>query len=429
MAKSTDPKLNQSLIYEVSLYNFAKEPTFASVEKELDRIKDLGVDIIWFIPIHPRGVRRQMSTYGSAYAVKDYRAVNPDHGTMDDFGRFIDACHAKGMDVMIDVVYNHASADSVLIKEHPEWFWHGEDGKFFSRVWKDVVDLDFTKPELWDYLIDCLVFWAQAGVDGFRCDVGPAVPVDFWKKAREAVAKVNPDHVWLSESSPYEFIQMLRKKGWYAASDVEEYEAFDITYDFDVRPLLEDYLSGKGSLALYIEGLIRQQAQNPSNYIKLHYIENHDLAPIYSLIRDYDQLLNWTAFIYFIKGTTLIYNGQEFLNRTKISVGEGDLFDRSNEEACFTELLKALMRIKKMPIVLDGWFSLDLPVKDSLVKAEYTAKDGERLIGLFNMRVLKGEIALDLPDGTYENLLGGAITVSDGKAAFPAKPVIISVKP
>ncbi len=425
MANKTDGRLNQSLIYEISLYNFAQEPTFASVEKELDRIKALGTDIVWFIPIHPRGVRRQMSTYGSAYAVKDYRAVNPDHGTMQDFEAFIKVCHEKGLLVMIDVVYNHASADSVLIKEHPDWFWHGEDGKFFSRVWKDVVDLDFTKPELWDYLIDCLVLWAEKGVDGFRCDVGPAVPVEFWEKAREAVDKVNPDHIWLSEGSSPEFAHMMRKRSWYAASDVEDYKAFDITYDFDVHPSFERYLSGEGALAQYVDGLQRQQARFPANYIKLHYIENHDLAPIADLIKDSEQLEQWTAFIYFIKGATLIYNGQEFRNTTRLPVGEPVLFDRT-EDPDFTALLKTMMKIKKLPIVLKGVFSIDMPLMDSMIAARFE-KGGEKLIGLFNMRVLKGEIDVDLPDGVYKNLLGGEITVKGGKTEFPKHPAVIHV--
>ena len=443
MAINTDLSLREKVIYEISLYNFAKEPTFKSVTAELDRIKALGADIIWFIPVHPRGKARQRSAHGSAYAVRDYYAVNPDHGTIGDFKECVDAIHSKGMLAMTDVVFNHTSADSVLLSEHPEWFMHDGNG-FVSRVWKDVVDLDFSKLPLWDYLIDNLVFWAKLGVDGFRCDVSPSTPVEFWQRARAAVGAVNSGHIWLSESSDYKFILSHRKNKWFGGSDAEMYKAFDITYDFDVMPYFNRFISGDGALTPYIEALIRQEAANPANYIKLHYIENHDLPPAATLIRDEPQLMQWTAFIYFIRGTTLIYNGQEYLNRTRLPVGGDILFDRgggnngcgknnSASNGCgnngcggYAEMLAKLSQIKKLGFS-EGAYSLDLPVNDSLVTASYTLGDGSRLIGAFNLRMLPGEFGFPAPDGDYENLLGGRVAVRGGKTGFPLTPVIVKI--
>ena len=166
--KQRDISLRGKIIYSVYLRNHTPEGTFAALEGDLDRIKALGADIIWLLPIHPIGVLHKKGELGCPYSIRDYRGVNPEYGTLDEFRHLVDEIHARGMLCLIDVVYNHTSHDSVLREQHPEWFFRKPDGSFGNRYgdWTDVIDLDYDNPDLWRYQIDTLVQWA-AIVDGF----------------------------------------------------------------------------------------------------------------------------------------------------------------------------------------------------------------------------------------------------------------------
>lgn len=146
------------------------------------------------------------------------------------------------MKCIIDVVYNHTAPDSVLASEHPEWFYRKPDGSFGNHVgdWTDIIDLDYTNPGLWDYQIETLTQWARI-VDGFRCDVAPLVPMEFWSKARQAVEKVRPGCIWLSESVEPGFITYLRSQNLVAHTDSEVFEVFDIAYDYDIFGIFRGY--------------------------------------------------------------------------------------------------------------------------------------------------------------------------------------------
>ena len=240
MAANTDPRLQNQVIYSIYVRNHTSEGTFRAVIPDLDRIRALGTDIIWLMPIHPIGVEGKKGTLGCPYANRDYRAVNPAYGTMEDFEALVREIHARGMKCMIDVVYNHTSPDSVLYREHPEYFYRGPDGKPGNKLgdWADVIDLDYSNRGLWQYLTDTLVMWAKL-VDGFRCDVASFVPVEFWLQARAAVADVNPDRVWLAETVHRSYGCLARRHGVYSASDGEVFRAFDLEYEYDVREVFD----------------------------------------------------------------------------------------------------------------------------------------------------------------------------------------------
>lgn len=423
MAKDSPSTLNQLVIYEVNPYSFSEQRGFLGIIPDLDRLKALGVDVVWLMPIHPRGEVNKYGELGSPYCIKDYRDVSPIHGTMPEFEKLVAETHARGMKLMIDVVYNHTSFDSVLAKEHPEWFYHDGNGEFISREWGDVIDLDYSNADLWKYQIETLVMWAKKGVDGFRCDVASMVPVDFWVKAREAVAKVNPDHIWLNESLHMSFIRKLRSQGWYVTSDGETYEAFDLTYDYDIHDLYKEYHEGARPLSDYIEGLKRQPFMYPETAVKMHFLENHDQPPTASFIRTDAKLRQWTAFMYFIKGAALLYNGQEYKNATPMHMQQRDnLFERK-EDTAFTDLLKKLRAVKSLPIVKDGWFEIEGPYGESCVVMSYECP-GEKLIGVFNLNVASLRIPICAADGTYDNLLGGEVSIQGGEMEAPRGPVI-----
>ena len=270
MAQNTDKTLQHKLIYSVFVRNHTPEGTFRALEDDLDRLRALGTDIVWLMPIHPIGKEGRKGTLGSPYAISDYRAVNPEYGTEEDLRHLVDAIHQRGMQCIIDVVYNHTSPDSVLAQTHPEWFFHDEQGRPGRHVadWWDIVDLDYSHKALWRYQIDTLKKWAEI-VDGFRCDVASSVPLDFWVQARQEVETVRPGCIWLAESVHGAHVLGMRKMNAYCATDTELYKAFDMTYDYDLWPWFESCMTGKNTLQQYIDMLNYQEQTYPSGFIKM----------------------------------------------------------------------------------------------------------------------------------------------------------------
>ena len=456
MAKATSKALKNQMMYQVFVRNYSPEGTFKKVEERLDEIKALGTDIIWLMPIHPIGTVKRKGSLGSPYAISDYRAVNLEFGTMEDFKSLVKEIHARGMKCIIDVVYNHTSPDSLLSKEHPEWFYHKEDGSFGNRVgdWTDIIDLDYGNRDLWDYQIETLKMWAEI-VDGFRCDVAPLIPLEFWLKARAEVETVRPGCIWLSESVEPGFITYMRGRGITALSDSEIYQAFDLCYDYDVYEKFRAYLAGKGTLAAYAEAIERQEYIYPENFVKLRFLENHDQTRAAFLIPDENALVNWTAFSFFQKGLTLVYAGQEygaehtpslFDKDDVLSEDENDIrlraqayaveavpdgdgvtataVQREGAEQELRSLMQKLAGIKRDPLFTDSVYTVKAQEDRFLIAAH--EKDGRRAIGVFTVKGGAGYVEVDFPDGVYDNLIGGEkVEVFRGGVSCHGNPIIL----
>ena len=427
MALDTSKKLRNAVVYSVYVRNYGKNGKFTDVEEDLQRIKDLGTDIIWFMPIHPIGEVNRKGVLGSPYAIKDYRGINPEYGTLEDFRRLVDKIHQLGMKVMIDVVYNHTSPDSWLVENHPEYFYIKPDGKRGNKVgdWSDIVDLDYNNKDLWTYQIDTLKYWVGIGVDGFRCDVAPLVPIQFWMKAREEVNKVKPGVIWLAESVEHGFISYLRKEGFVAHSDCEVYNAFDICYDYDVHNYFKGYLKGKNSLKEYIDRVALQEVIYPDNYVKLRFLENHDQPRAKELIPDNEKLNIWTAYMFFQKGAALIFNGQEARDHHLPNLFNDDKVNWDDMNDGFVNMIKRLSALKKKDIMAEGNYSIGVVENKDVIVITYE-KGNEKLIGIFNVNLEDGTIKLPVDDGEYENLVTGEkISILDGEIELPYHPLII----
>lgn len=423
MAVTTSKAYRNQVMYCVFVRNYSEEGTFEAVRKDLKRIKDLGVDIIWLMPIHPIGKAARKGSLGSPYAISDYRAVNPEFGTLDDFKRLVADIHGYGMKCIIDVVYNHTSHDSWLVEHHPEWFYHKPDGSFGNRVgdWTDIVDLDYNQKGLWDYQIETLKMWAQI-VDGFRCDVAPLIPLEFWREAREAVEAVCPGCFWLSESVEPSFIVCHRAMGSTGLSDSEIYQAFDAAYDYDIHRTFVNCLEGKLPMERYAQAVTAQEGIYPDNYVKLRFLENHDQPRAKQMIGEERALRNWTAFQYFQKGMPLIYAGQEVQ-----AVHLPSLFDKDtvnwNTGKNLSGLMRTLYAIKQDPLFADSCYEVRALPRDVLVA---THRKGDRkLVGVFSTRGESSLVDLGIPDGTYRNLLDGTqVEVHFGRLCSVGEPII-----
>ncbi len=425
MAKQTPIELRGQLMYSVFVRNHTKEGTFRALEADLDRLAELGTDIIWLMPIHPIGEEERKGVLGSPYAIRDYRAVNPEYGTKEDLIHLVEEIHRRGMKCIIDVVYNHTSPDSVLAHDHPEYFFRDTNGNPSRHVadWWDIVDLDYSNRDLWQYQIDTLKMWAEI-VDGFRCDVASMVPVEFWLQAREQVEQVRPGCIWLAESVFQDHVRAMRRIGAYCASDSDLYEAFDITYPYDVWDSFDGYFNGKNTLNDYIRMLHYQDGAYQSNYVKLRCLENHDQPRFVSRITDEAELRNWMALSYFERGTTMLYGGTEFAAEHQVS-----LFDKDDcfgdQKADWQPYFKQL-RAMKRTLPLEGDYCLECR-GESFVFGKYdTAQTHVR--GVFSMKGEQAEIYVDLPDGVYNDRVDGReICVHNGFAACDGRPMVIGV--
>lgn len=428
MANNTSITLRNKTIYSIFIRNYSKDGTFEAVQENLDRIKALGTDIIWFLPFYPIGEKNKKGTVGSPYAIKDYRAVDPAHGTLDDFKTLVTEIHKRDMKVMIDIVFNHTAPDSILVNEHPEWFFKKENGEMGNQVgdWTDIVDLDYTNKELWTYQIETLVQWAEI-VDGFRCDVAPLVPIQFWEQARQEVAKIKPDFIWLAESIERHFLQYLRSEQIQAHSDGEIFQAFDMSYDYDVYSEFKEYLSGNAPLSKYVHALNLQDSNYPANYVKTKFLENHDQERIADLVQNINDLKQWTAFLYLQKGATLLYNGQEVLVQHVPSLFEKDVINWETGQD-ISDYLAHLDAIKKehVPVENDLYLLKADDVKDTVTLS--FENNEHKKVGVFNLKESKGQVQVNVADGVYKNLINGeSIEVRSGQIDLTATPAYFTV--
>jgi len=416
--------LKNLVIYEIYVRNHSALGNFHGVEKDIPRIRSLGVDVVWFMPLHPIGKVKKKGSLGCPYSISDYRTINPEYGTLDDFKRLIKAIHKNGMQVMVDVVFNHTAHDSMLVKDHPEYFHQDKHGNPITTVpdWSDVIDLKQPNRELTRYLADTLAHWSKMGVDGFRCDVASLVPISVWEEIRSSVDRINPNTIWLAESVHAGFVEYRRTKGLTAHSDSELYQQFDLTYDYDIWPMFQAVVTGKEPVERLLEMVRFQHAIYPTGYTKMHYVENHDQARIMFLAQSENQAKAWTAFQAFNPGAFLIYAGQEAACKHTPSLFDRDLVDWNDFP--LQEFLTRICRIKKNDY-MNGEFILSSG--SPVIQAAYVSAQGG-LLGIFNVSAMSGKVPVPVMDGAYTNLLGQSqIHVLHGMLDVPEAAIILEV--
>ena len=421
MALDTPADLRNLVIYSIYIRNHGPNGTFADVEADLARIRQMGVDLIWLMPIHPIGKVNRKGSLGSPYSITDYRGINPEYGSLEDFKRLVEKTHAAGMRIMIDVVYNHTAHDLLLVHDHPDWFHQDASGKPVTTVpeWSDVIDLKHPNPALTAYLHEILQYWAGLGVDGFRCDVASLLPEEFWVTARQVIAQVKPGVIWLAEAVHTGWVVTRRANDLPTLSDSEVYRAFDMTYDYDIWTTFNQALSGQVHFGRYLDMLLLQDGIYPANFIKMRCTENHDQPRIMTAAPTREQALAWTAFEAFNKGAFLIYAGQESGAHHRPTLFDVDKIDW--QDFSLQPFITSLARLKKDPALITGKFQL-IENRDTLQAAWQTEQGG--LFGVFNVQNLPTEISIPLPDGAYQNELDGKIvSVTNGK--IDAQPAAV----
>lgn len=293
-------------IYEVNIRQYTKEGTFRAFEKEMPRLKEMGVKTLWFMPITPIAQKNKKGTLGSQYAAQDYTAINPEFGTMEDFKHLVDEAHRLGFKVIIDWVANHTGWDHVWTQSHPEYYLKDPNTNDFQIAsgMDDIIELDYKNPEMRKAMIDAMKFWVkETNIDGFRCDLAAWVEVDFWQQARPEVEKLKP-LFWLGE---------------FDELDNPEYgKVFDASYIWNWMHKTKGYNEGKASFA-DLKELLNRYSKIGNTSMRAWFTSNHDEntwnGTEYEKYGDLAKPL--AVFSITWNGVPLLYNGQELPLKTK----------------------------------------------------------------------------------------------------------------
>jgi glycosidase len=362
-------------IYEVNIRQYTPEGTFKAFEPNLQRLKDMGVDILWIMPIYPIGQVNRKGALGSYYAVKDYRAVNPEFGTLSDLKGLVKHAHELGMKVILDWVANHSAPDNNLVTEHPDWYTHDSTGKIVPPVpdWTDVSDFNYDKKDLWNYQIESLKYWVrEADVDGFRCDVAMMVPLDFWKQAREELDKVKKVFM-LAEAEGPEFYR----------------NGFDMTYSWELLNLMNDIAKGNKHAA-DIETYIKRNDSlyNKAN-IRMLFTTNHDENSWNG--SEYERLKAgakcYQVLCATLPGMPLVYSGQESGLSKRLKFFDKDTIDWDHYP--LQDFYKTLLDLKKAnPELWNGTDGGSLRVYKTNGRNMFAfgrMKDGKEIVVVLNL--------------------------------------------
>jgi len=321
--------VRDGVIYEIYPRAFSQQGNFNAITARLDELKDLGVTILWLMPIHPIGQEKKKGTIGSPYAVRDYYAINPDYGTADDLKRLVQEAHTRGLKVIIDIVANHTSWDSVLMK-HPDFYKHDAKGNItYPYDWYDIAALNYANPQLRRYMTDMLKHWIREfDLDGFRCDVAGEVPTDFWENARRELEQIKPDIMMLAEAHKAE-LQM---------------SAFDLDYSWPLHTKLSDVLQGRARASELRDEWEKEVKEWPWGALHMRFSDNHDERRAIARFGE-PAALAASAFVFTLDGVPMIYNGMEVGDTTES--GAPALFEKLPIFWAFAERRKEFPRFYK----------------------------------------------------------------------------------
>jgi glycosidase len=394
-----------SVLYEVNVRQYTPEGTFNAFAEHLPRLKQLGVDLLWFMPINPIGIKNRKEALGSYYSVKDYTDVNPEFGTLEDFKNLVQKSHELGFHVIIDWVPNHSSWDNKLAVEHPDWYVKDASGSFTPPIgtdWTDVIQFDWKNKELQDYMIKALSFWVELGVDGFRVDHPHKTPYEFWDRARVELNKIKPVFMLAENEEQTDFMK----------------NGFDMSYAWELHHLMNKIAQGKDSLKSLNKYYLKERSVFPQNVYRMVFMDNHDENSWNGTInsRMGEAQKAFAVFMFTTQGVPLLYNGQEVCLDKSLRFFVRDTIKW--DTCSLTRFYTSLIKMKKANMSLwngesGGKMEMIGTNKDNKVFAYYREKDENRVIVFLNLSKKNLAIKPDTKsiDGEYTNFFTGEKTV------------------
>ncbi len=334
--------LDKATIYEVNIRQYTKEGTIEAFIQHLPRLKKMGVEIIWLMPMHPIGKTNRKGSLGSYYSISDFSDINPEFGTKSTFKKLVEEIHALDMKVIMDWVANHAAWDNVWTNNHPDFFARNEVGQFLSPYdWTDVIQINHDNELAHDAMREAMCYWVKEfEIDGFRADLAHLTPVHFWVKARMLTESIKPNLIWLAESD-----------------DVNYAAAFDVFFSWKWMHKTESFFKNNSSISELIDTLFQQNEPFPSHAKQLYFTSNHDEnswnGTEFEKYGIYAKALAVFSFFY-PNGVPLIYSGQEVGNNKRLHFFDKDEIDW-NKESHLMDFYQQLSFIRKQLMVSDNF--------------------------------------------------------------------------
>ena len=330
--------LENCVVYEMNVRQYTPEGTFAAAQKELPRLAEMGVDILWLMPIYPIGIEGRKGELGSYYAVKNYCDINPEFGTLADFDNFVAEAHRLGLRVIIDWVANHTSPDAVWVTGKPaDWYERDAEGNTtYSEDWSDTANLNYENKEMWKGMQESLRFWMERGIDGFRCDMACYVPLAFWQETIAGLRADYPEMYWLAEGEE---------------PQLHSLSGFNASYSWELHHMLNDIAQGKKNIPELLEYIDKDAERHPAdslNAFRLMFTSNHDenswAGTEFERMGDAAKLMAVLTFT-LPNGQPLIYTGQEMGWNKRFEFFEKDPIPAWEKNEYF-DFYKGLIKIR-----------------------------------------------------------------------------------
>ncbi|GGE32762.1 alpha-amylase family glycosyl hydrolase [Psychroflexus planctonicus] len=432
----TNDALESAVIYEANIRQYSPEGTFEAFTKDIPQLKELGVKVIWLMPIYPISMTNRKATpelsiediedeeekkkyLGSYYAISDYTAVNPEFGNMEDLEKLVETAHENDMYVILDWVANHTGWDHHWIDEHPEYYVKNKDGEITDPMnketgetwgWTDTAHLEYDNPDLHEAMKNEMKFWVEEkNIDGFRCDVAGEVPTAFWEMAVKELESIKPVFM-LAESEDKDLF----------------HEAFDMGYNWEGHHLKNEIAQGKKTVKAWDDYMVKIDSTYQKDDYLMNFVTNHDENSWNGTIKERmgDAAEMMTAFAYTIPGMPLIYSGQEYDMSHRLKFFEKDSIPKEKGE--MWSLLEKLGGLKSSNVALHGAkeaadYKRILTSDDSKILAFKRVKNGEEVIFIANMTSNEITFSLDL-EGNYTDYITGEedVLIKGAKIVYPA---------
>lgn len=384
-------------IYEVNLRQYSDEGSFNAFAKALPRLKDMGIETLWFMPIHPIGKVNRKGILGSYYSIADFKAVNPEFGTEAAFKKLIEQAHDLGMKVIMDWVANHAAWDNVWTLDHPQYFVRDEEGNFKTPYdWTDVIQIDHADPAQQDAMIDAMKYWVTGfDIDGFRADLAHLTPLAFWKKARTAIEPLKADLFWLAESE-----------------EINYHQVFDASFTWEWMHITAGFYKRKNNLDDLYYVLQKYETSFPETAYRMYFTSNHDENSWNGTAYEKygDMLPALIVFSCTWSGIPMIYSGEEMPNLKRLKFFDKDVIEWDGEYHLHDHY-KTLLQLRKTNTALRA---VDAGVTTFFIITEggknimaYLRKhDNDEVLVLLNLSNEKTAFTIidRLIDGFYTNV-------------------------
>lgn len=404
--------LDNTNIYEVNVRQYTPEGTFDAFRNHIPRLQKMGVKVLWFMPIHPIGLKNRKESLGSYYSIKDYKGINPEFGDINDFKKLVNEAHQNGMKVIIDWVANHTAWDNEWVTRNPEYYAKDSTGKMYSPYdWADVVQLDHKNTAQQDAMVDAMEYWVkETNIDGFRCDMAHMSPLELWRKAR-LKCDAHKQLLWLAETQ-----------------DTPYFEVFDIIYAWEWLHKMEDYCKGKTNIEGLDSIINKYNVDFNNNKFRILFTSNHDENSWQGT--EYDRLGKgakaFATLCATLPGVPLVYSGQEvpllkklnFFNKDKIG------FEVQGLHNFYKDLLTLKFNNPSLQANANATFARINTSNNEKIYCFLRKNEENELLVIANLSAEKRDVTLydDKVQGSFQNPWDTKSPTFDGKKTITMDP-------